>query len=105
MGRSLTDTTGWREKARQLHRKGETVAAIARQINLSAQAVRGAIDPEHNERRAEMRRARLRHEREIAVKPALTDTPRSIVKEQPDGTQISLPRVTWLERPMPGARS
>ena len=82
-----------------------SIKNIGLRLGVSIDRASRVLDPTYAARRAKSIRLNRVH---VAVcdreqHHAVTPTARSIVKELSDGTRISLPRVAWLERPMPGA--
>lgn len=99
----------WEEEARRRRAAGEKITPISIALGISRYRILCATDPEFSAKRAEQVRHTRRPERYRArpepVRPEIVATERTIVKEMCDGTRISLPRVAWLERPLPEVRS
>lgn len=106
MKRSGRPDDNWHEEGRALFAEGMKPRAIGLRLGVSADRVCRALDPGYAAHRNELSRknrtGRPRHRQE-AERPPILATERTVVKELWDGRRISLPRVAWLERPMPGA--
>lgn len=96
----------WQDEARALHTHGMSLTAISRKLDVSWTRVRCLLDPSYaearNVRSAVARRAARPSRSYQSTRPQPEPTERSIIRVMCDGTRISLPRVAWLERPMPG---
>ncbi|MBS9476213.1 hypothetical protein KIP89_03745 [Ancylobacter sp. VKM B-3255] len=91
-----------------MHASGDPVGRIARVLGVSRDRVSRLLDPTYAAKRAAQVKARRAiHGRPIdrARRPEISEGEGTIVKERGDGSRISLPRVRWLERPMPEGRS
>ncbi len=95
----------WHGEAHALFAEGMKPIVIARQLGVSKERVCRVIDPGYAARRNELKRNNRigrPQRRYTKPQPQISGTNRSVVKELWDGTRISLPRVAWLDRPMPG---
>jgi len=99
-----TDTL-WHDEALQLRAGGMSIKNIGLRLGVTIDRVSRVVDPTYAARKARtLRLNRIQNGRCKRVqRREITTSERSIVKELSDGTRISLPRVAWLERPMPGA--
>lgn len=97
----------WRAQALAMHASGDPVGKIARVLCVSRDRVSRLVDPAYATKRAAQVRARrtiLGRRSDRPRRPEVTEGEGIIIKERCDGSRISLPRVRWLERPMPEAR-
>lgn len=93
----------WHAEAISMHAAGEPAGRIARILGVTRDRVSRLVDPTYAERRAAQVRAnRKLKPRSDRPRPLeIVPTERSVVRELWDGTRVSLPRVRWLERPIP----
>jgi hypothetical protein len=96
----------WQAEAISMHRAGEPADRIARVLGVTRDRVCRLVDPTYAERRAAQVRAsrEFKHRSDRPRPPEILPTERTVVRELWDGTRVSLPRVRWLERPMPESR-
>lgn len=98
------DSPAWHGEAIFMRAEGVPVGKIARIFGVTRDRVLRVVDPTYADKRAAQIRAnRVRNpvRSDRPQRPEIVPTERSVVRELWDGTRVSLPRVRWLERPIP----